>query len=445
MQKLCILLYLKILFACTETEKKECPITSINPTDCQYPRQLIKVKDPFNPCCQITHCICNGQDNGVNKITGVYGEKLHSSIKLKELYEKCTIIRGNLEITYITDTAVEDLSKIFDHLTEVTGYIIVMDVKPISKLDLDLGIFNKLEFKNLRLVRGENVIEGNAILLRHNSQISHFVAPKLEQISNGNVHVDMSNNLCNLQNVVFEGEIFETESQKFTQSFYNQHNSCQHSSFTCENCSLSLDSQKSDHCWSKNQCQEYTKMFCDVCNNRCAFSRSQLKVKSCCPDNCSSGCSESSNGKYRCHKCTQLYNNGVCDSKCSTSLARYEDFCLEKDPETGWACPYSIPLFIKDRECVKKCPRNYMVDEVSNICVICDPDKDPNSKKDYCMIKQKVCPGTGLMSKPTTHKYNQVTVEYLQSIQNASCNTINGNIFISSAFFVRKIARWYSL
>lgn len=438
MQKLFISLFLKILLACTETQKKSCSISSITASDCQYPRQLVKVKDQFNPCCQITHCICKGQENGVNKITGNYGEKLHSSAKLIEIYEKCTIIKGNLEITYITDVSLKDLSKIFDHLTEVTGYIIVMDVKPLSTLDLDLGVFNILEFKRLRLVRGENLIEGNAILLRQNIEISHFLAPNLEQISNGNVHVDMSNSLCNLQHVAFEGEIFETDSQQFMQSFYNQPNSCKHTSFTCENCRLSFDSQKSDNCWSKNQCQEYTKKFCNVCNSRCAFSRSQLKVKSCCPDNCSSGCSVSSNGKYRCHKCTNLYNNGICDSKCSANLARYEDFCLENDPETGWTCPYSIPLFVKDRECVRKCPRNYMVDEESNICVVCDSDKDPNSEKDYCMIKQKVCPGTGLMTKPNIHKYDQVTVQYLQSIQNAGCETINGNIFISSSFLLEK-------
>ncbi|CAI4223107.1 unnamed protein product [Auanema sp. JU1783] len=293
-------------------------------------------------------CFCSGTHNG-RSMAG----SMNRFEDMKAMYENCTRISANLEITHLTAETLgwnrSMMAKpltIFDHIEEVKGYILIYNV--------DLSI---LSFKNLKIIWGDELLDENtrdgALTISNNHNLKEVLMPNLRTVEKGNIHIENNTFLCYLRDKVLWDEILNYEDSRLI-ARPNGFRQCDHTKLA-SNIKCSPACEK-DHCWSRDasQCQ---KLYRTICPEKCHLSKQCYRVRDtddydCCHATCAGGCTGPT--AQDCLACKENSYNGVCVSKCPELMVY--------DRRTATRIPNPNGTYLYDRYCVDKCPDHLLID-----------------------------------------------------------------------------------
>ncbi|XP_046725655.1 receptor tyrosine-protein kinase erbB-3b isoform X2 [Silurus meridionalis] len=332
--------------------------------------------------------VCPGTKNGLSST----GSSVQHYSNLKERYNGCEIIIGNLEITQME----QDFDFSFlKNVREVTGYVLIA-----------ANQFLRLPIEQLRVIRGSTLYEKKwALCVILNFEGQHGLVDlgftHLTEILVGGVQIVNNKYLSyapwiNWQDIVRDSnahvEIIDN-GQKVP-----CHPDC------------------GGYCWgpNKDQCQMLTKTVCaPQCHGRCFGPSPQH----CCNTECAGGCTGPK--ETDCFACQSVNYSGACVPHCPQShIYNKRTFQLEPNPDA---------MYQYGSICLHKCPDHFVVD--GSACVsACPPDKmevEKNGTKhcEPCIgLCPKVCEGTD------PSKSNRQTVDSSNIDSFINCTKVQGNI-----------------
>ena len=113
----------------------------------------------------------------------------------------CRVVLNGLRISDIK----EDLNDLkFPKLTEITGYLMINNVRGLKSL--------KNLFPNLAVIRGNILIHGSALLLTNNSNLENICLESLSYVGRGHLTFENNPKLCYINTVAWK-EFFTSDSQ----------------------------------------------------------------------------------------------------------------------------------------------------------------------------------------------------------------------------------------
>ncbi|EYC21277.1 hypothetical protein Y032_0020g93 [Ancylostoma ceylanicum] len=324
--------------------------------------------------------VCSGTNNG-RSLAG-------SENRIQDLttmYENCTRVYGNVEITHLTKTTLTNWTdadfsrklKIFEHIQEIKGYLLIYNVD-----------IRSIDFPNLKIIWGDDLLDDNsALTLSSNLELKELRMPKLRAIHKGNVRIENSTFLCYLQSRVNWNELLEDDAANRLITSDSAFRQCNPSLMKCTGCR---------HCWSGKQkyCQEEYR---SVCGDKCASQQCYLPANSsdyeCCHEACTGGCT--GRGAHQCVACRELSLDGVCVHQCPPMMVH--------DPKKGMLIPNPKGRYVYDRYCVEECPKELLVERdacVRHCSVGSHHDMTKDSRR--CEPCKGVCPKVCQVTKALT-------------------------------------------
>ncbi|KAM8830774.1 LOW QUALITY PROTEIN: receptor tyrosine-protein kinase erbB-3-like [Synchiropus picturatus] len=323
---------------------------------------------------QTQQVVCPGTQNGLSST----GSQENQYKLLKERYEECQIIMGNLEITQLENNW--DFS-FLKSVREVTGYVLVA-----------MNHFQRLPLDQLRVIRGSTLYEKRfALSVFFNypkdgsSGLRQLQLSNLTEILKGGVQI-INNKYLSYGPWVFWQDVVRDTSATIDISLNGERGSCHKS---C-----------GEYCWgpNKGQCQSLTRTVCaPQCNGRC-FGTSP---RDCCHIECAAGCRGPLD--VDCFACRHFNDSGACIPQCPQTLVyNKQSFQMESNPNAKYQYG-SI--------CVSQCPTHFVVDGSSCLSV-CPPDKmeverGGQRRCEACSgLCPKVCEGTGAEHRQTVDSSN---------------------------------------
>ncbi|XP_023305404.2 epidermal growth factor receptor isoform X1 [Lucilia cuprina] len=322
---------------------------------------------------------------GTKSRLSVPSNREHHYRNLRDRYNNCTYVDGNLELTWLQDPN-SDLS-FLENIREVTGYIL------ISHVDI-----RKVVFPRLQIIRGRTLFNLNV----QDEQFAFFVTyskmfslemPALRDILQGSVGFFNNFNLCHIKSIDWN-EIMSGPTDKYHYNYiYN---------FTlpereCPKCHESCEKG----CWGEgpNNCQKFSKI---NCSPQCAQDRCfGPRPRECCHLFCAGGCTGPT--QKDCIACKNFYDDGVCKEECPP-MQKYNptNYLWEANPEGKYA--YGAT-------CVKECPEHLLKD--SGACVRSCP-AFKMAKDGECIPCNgpcpKSCPGLAILHAGNIESYRGCTV-----------------------------------
>ncbi|XP_077428883.1 receptor tyrosine-protein kinase erbB-3b isoform X2 [Vanacampus margaritifer] len=318
--------------------------------------------------------VCLGTQNGLSST----GSQENQYNLIKERYDSCEIIMGNLEVTQIESNW--DFS-FLKTIREVTGYVLIA-----------MNHFQEIPLEQLRVIRGSSLYERRfalSVFFNYPKEGSHGLRQlglaNLTEILEGGVQI-INNKYLSYSPWVYWRDIIR-DSNASIDIYYNGEKGPCHKS--C-----------GDYCWGPNekQCQILTKTVCaPQCNGRC-FGTSP---RDCCHIECAAGCTGPLD--VDCFACRHFNDSGACVPQCPQALIyNKQTFQMETNPNAKYQYG-SI--------CVSQCPAHFVVDGSS--CVrVCPPDKmeverEGHRRCEPCSgLCPKVCEGTGAEHRQTVDSSN---------------------------------------
>uniref|UniRef100_A0A665X801 receptor protein-tyrosine kinase n=1 Tax=Echeneis naucrates TaxID=173247 RepID=A0A665X801_ECHNA len=333
--------------------------------------------DVFLPCVSV---VCPGTQNDLSST----GSQEHQYNLIRDRYDGCEIIMGNLEITQIESNW--DFS-FLKRIREVTGYVLIV-----------MNHFQEIPLGQLRIIRGNSLYE------RRFALSVFFNYPK--DGSNGLRQLG----LANLTEILEGGvQIINNKYLSYGPWIYWQ-------DIVRDN-SAPIDIHNNGErgvCWEYPSllCVSVTKTVCaPQCNGRC-FGTSP---RDCCHIECAAGCKGPLD--VDCFACRHFNDSGACVPQCpQTLIYNKQTFQMETNPNAKYQYG-SI--------CVSQCPTHFVVDGSSCVSA-CPPDKmeverEGQRQCELCSgLCPKVCEGTGAEHRQTVDSSN------IDSFIN--CTKIQGNI-----------------
>nr|AXK69510.1 epidermal growth factor receptor 1b [Sinonovacula constricta] len=354
--------------------------------------------------------ICRGSSEGLVK----HGTFDHQYALLKQRYENCSFVDGNLELTSLEGDY--DLSFLKD-IEEVDGYVLIVNLYSAY-----------LNLTKLHIIRGRTLFHHKGlnyslyVALNSNPRnelqgLRELQFVSLKEIVRGEVYFYNNNLLCFLNTIRWDDINTEaTPNLRITQDSNDYRRQCPACPAECYN-SYTRDT----HCWGSGpgMCQKlnYIKEMCsESCeaHQRC-FGEGQNE---CCHRECAAGCTGPKNTD--CITCRNFYNEGSCQPFCpqmrkyDTSTFKYVD-----NPDGRYAF---------GALCVKDCPGYLLKD--SNACVLqCPEGKLPEKDTNMCIPCEGTCPKScqGNQDQEFLHKDN------LENFR--GCTMVEGNIKILKVSF----------
>ncbi|KRZ30093.1 Epidermal growth factor receptor [Trichinella pseudospiralis] len=320
--------------------------------------------------------LCSGTENGLNKLE-VHEKKVE---RLRMMYANCTVVHGNLEITYLTaddlkDAGISDLHFLND-IVEVTGYVLIAhnSIKNFSLPSLQI-IWGDKKFRPT----SDQMVSQFGLLVLNNA-FSTFDLSNLRAIHDGSVGIQMNHRMCHWKTIDFRQLLGDNYEKRLI--IRDSYGEC-YTDAVCDSSCL--------HCWGseKRQCQ---KIYRNNCAPQCS-SGMCYDVESpqfCCHPECAAGCFGPSDSE--CYGCSTMRDNGKCVDKCPTPEL-YDPITTQyvKNPDGKYAfnrdcvttCPAHMVVY-KDG-CVSRCPENFTADEGDNVCRPCQ-----GACPKTCIIEQHV-------------------------------------------------------
>ncbi|KAG7520094.1 receptor tyrosine-protein kinase erbB-3-like [Solea senegalensis] len=323
---------------------------------------------------QTHEVVCPGTQNGMSST----GSQENQYNLIKERYDGCEIIMGNLEITQIERNW--DFS-FLKTIREVTGYVLIV-----------MNHFQEIPLGQLRIIRGNSLYERRfalAVFFNYPKDGSNGLRQlglgNLTEILEGGVQI-INNKYLSYGPWIFWQDIIRDSSAAIDIRFNGERGPCHKS---C-----------GDYCWGPNgdQCQILTKTVCaPQCNGRC-FGTSP---RDCCHIECAAGCKGPRD--VDCFACRHFNDSGACVPQCpQTLIYNKQTFQMETNPNAKYQYG-SI--------CVSQCPTHFLVDGSSCVSV-CPPDKKEVEREgqkqcELCSgLCPKVCEGTGAENRQTVDASN---------------------------------------
>ncbi|XP_008279468.1 receptor tyrosine-protein kinase erbB-3-like [Stegastes partitus] len=318
--------------------------------------------------------VCHGTQNGLSST----GSQENQYNLIKDRYDGCEIIMGNLEITQIESNW--DFS-FLKTIREVTGYVLIA-----------MNHFQELPLRQLRVIRGNSLYERRfALSVFFNypkdgsNGLRQLGLTNLTEILEGGVQI-INNKYLSYGPWVYWQDIIRDNSAPIDIQYNGERGPCHKS---C-----------GDYCWGPNvdQCQILTKTVCaPQCNGRC-FGTSP---RDCCHIECAAGCKGPLD--VDCFACRHFNDSGACVPQCpQTLIYNKQTFQMETNPNAKYQYG-SI--------CVSQCPTHFVVDGSSCVSV-CPLDKmeverEGQRQCELCSgLCPKVCEGTGAEHRQTVDSSN---------------------------------------
>ncbi|XP_068997047.1 receptor tyrosine-protein kinase erbB-3b [Embiotoca jacksoni] len=318
--------------------------------------------------------VCPGTQNGLSST----GSQENQYNLIKDRYDGCQIIMGNLEITQIESNW--DFS-FLKTIREVTGYVLIA-----------MNHIQEIPLGQLRVIRGNSLYERRfALSVFFNYQkdgsngLRQLGLTNLTEILEGGVQI-INNKYLSYGPWIFWQDIIRDNSAPIDIQYNGERGPCHKS---CR-----------DYCWgpNKEQCQILTKTVCaPQCNGRC-FGTSP---RDCCHIECAAGCKGPLD--VDCFACRHFNDSGACVPQCpQTLIYNKQTFQMETNPNAKYQYG-SI--------CVSQCPTHFVVDGSSCVSV-CPLDKmeverEGQRQCELCSgLCPKVCEGTGAENRQTVDSSN---------------------------------------
>ncbi|KAM9337473.1 melanoma receptor tyrosine-protein kinase-like [Symphorus nematophorus] len=354
--------------------------------------------------------VCQGMSNQLTLL----GTRENHYDNMVRMYSNCSIILENLEITYTLEH--QDLS-FLRSIQEVGGYVLIAMNEAAS-----------IPLVNLRLIRGQNLYEGQfALLVMSNYNRNHSSATlnytsglkqlqlsSLTEILNGGVKMTHNPLLCNTETIQWSDILDKSSNPSMLFKTDNFTSKCEKCDPGCVNGS----------CWAAgpDHCQKFTKLQCaEQCSRRCRGP----KPIDCCNEHCAAGCTGPR--ATNCLACRAFNDDGTCKDTCPP-LTIY-------DPVTHQVVNNPNAKFTFGATCVKKCPHNYVV--TGGSCVrTCSPgtyevEEDGVQRCKVCDGPcPKVCDGVGVGALTKAMAVNSSNIESFRN-----CTKINGDVSIIETSF----------
>uniref|UniRef100_A0A3P8VDG6 Receptor protein-tyrosine kinase n=1 Tax=Cynoglossus semilaevis TaxID=244447 RepID=A0A3P8VDG6_CYNSE len=328
----------------------------------------------FVLCSGDIQLVCPGTQNRLSST----GSQENQYNMIKERYEGCEIIMGNLEITHIESNW--DFS-FLKTIREVTGYILIF-----------MNHLQEIPLGKLRIIRGNSLYEKSfalSVIFNYPKDGSNGLRQlglgNLTEILKGGVQI-IKNKYLSYGPWVFWQDIIRDSSAPIDIRFNGERGPCHKS---C-----------GDYCWgpNKDQCQILTKTVCaPQCNGRC-FGTSP---RDCCHTECAAGCKGPLD--VDCFACRHFNDSGACVPQCPQNLIyNKQTFQMETNPNAKYQYG-SI--------CVSQCPTHFVVDGSSCVSA-CPQDKtevvrEGQRQCELCSgLCPKVCKGTGAENRQTVDASN---------------------------------------
>ncbi|XP_055920850.1 epidermal growth factor receptor isoform X2 [Eupeodes corollae] len=320
---------------------------------------------------------------GTKARLSVPSNREHHYRNLRDRYNNCTYVDGNLELTWLQDPNL-DLS-FLENIREVTGYIL------ISHVDVKNVVFPRLQIIRGRTLFKLNVQDEEFALFATYSKMYTLEMPLLRDILEGSVGFYNNFNLCNIKTIRWT-EIISGPDDVFNY-VYN---------FTlpereCPKCHESCQ----DGCWGEGpkNCQKFSKI---NCSPQCAQGRCfGPRPRECCHLFCAGGCTGPT--QKECIACKNFYDEGICKEECPP-MQKYNptNYLWESNPDGKYA--YGAT-------CVKDCPEHLLKD--SGACVrVCPSTK--MAKNGECVPCNgpcpKTCPGKEILDSGNIDEFKGCTV-----------------------------------
>ncbi|PWA32047.1 hypothetical protein CCH79_00020389 [Gambusia affinis] len=400
--------------------------------------------------------VCQGTSNQMTMLDNHY-------LKMKKMYSDCNVVLENLEITYIQEN--QDLS-FLQSIQEVGGYVLIA-MNEVSTIPL----------VNLRLIRGQNLYEGNFTLLVMSNYQKNPSSPdvyqvglkqlqlsNLTEILSGGVKVSHNPLLCNMETINWWDIVDKTSNPTMNLIPHAFERQCQKCDPGCVNGS----------CWAPGP---VTKLLCaEQCSRRCRGP----KPIDCCNEHCAGGCTGpratdclvrddflpqeeelkylqvlflfTNEGKWSmrldwCCVCSEASAVPACCVVPHFFLQACRDFnddgtCKDTCPPpkiynraTHQVVDNPNTKYTFGATCVKECPSNYVVTEGACVrsCSAGMLEVDENGKRS-CKpcdgICPKVCDGIGIGSLTNTIAVNSTNIGSFRN-----CTKINGDIILNKNSF----------
>eukprot|EP00064_Thunnus_orientalis_P014425 superscaffoldBa00002497_g14469 len=307
------------------------------------------------------------------------------------MYSNCSVVLENLEVTYILEH--QDLS-FLQSIQEVGGYVLIA-----------MNEAANIPLVNLRLIRGQNLYEGQYALLvmsnynrslssatlNYTSGLRQLQLSSLREILKGGVKMTHNPLLCNIETIQW-WDILDKAS----------------------NPSMLFKMDTFARKFTKLQCAEQ-------CSRRCRGP----KPSDCCNEHCAAGCTGPR--ATDCLACRDFNDDGTCKDACPP-LTRY-------NPKTHHVDKNPNAKFTYGATCVKACPHNYVV--TGGSCVrTCSPGTYEVKENGVQRCKAcdgpcpKACDGVGVGALVNTMAVNASNIESFRN-----CTKINGDVSLIETSF----------
>ncbi|XP_061684538.1 receptor tyrosine-protein kinase erbB-3b [Syngnathoides biaculeatus] len=318
--------------------------------------------------------VCLGTQNGLSST----GSQENQYNLIKERYDTCEIIMGNLEVTQIESNW--DFS-FLKTIREVTGYVLIA-----------MNHFQEIPLEQLRVIRGSSLYERRfalSVFFNYPKDGAHGLQQlglaNLTEILEGGVQI-INNKYLSYGPRIYWQDIIRDSNAAIDIRYNGEKGPCHKS---CGN-----------YCWgpNENQCQILTKTVCaPQCNGRC-FGTSP---RDCCHIECAAGCVGPLD--VDCFACRHFNDSGACVPQCPQALIyNKQTFQMDSNPNAKYQYG-SI--------CVSQCPTHFVVDGSSCVSV-CPSDKMEVERAGHRRCEPctglcpKVCEGTGAEHRQTVDSSN---------------------------------------
>uniref|UniRef100_A0AC34QV93 Receptor protein-tyrosine kinase n=1 Tax=Panagrolaimus sp. JU765 TaxID=591449 RepID=A0AC34QV93_9BILA len=339
------------------------------------------------------------------------------------MYENCTVITGNLELTHISQSDIDDFDRVngtrirppfwfLRHIKEVTGYLFIFQLK-VREVRLD----------SLTIIRGKNLYYPNSTNLGYaffasGNKIEYLTMPKFRRILNGVAYqkIQYSGSLCYLHLKIDKSEFLEGNDNRWITEF-SPNGVCDAETMFCHH------KCRHDRCYGprSDQCQEIYRRNCsEGCESCFVYQEGNVSRSTCCHAECAGGCHGL--GPKNCVACKNFLQDGECVPTCN-GIQVYD-----KTSATTHRRKEEDIRYFYESYCVRECPEKTLIED-ANCVVSCKPGYYRNITGDerHC----KPCPN-GICPK-ICKVGNYLDYKTMQNL--VDCFEIDGNVEILNHAF----------
>uniref|UniRef100_A0A915D6W2 receptor protein-tyrosine kinase n=1 Tax=Ditylenchus dipsaci TaxID=166011 RepID=A0A915D6W2_9BILA len=302
----------------------------------------------------------------------------------------------------------------FEDLEEVTGYILIFNVR-----------VEQITLPKLKIIWGEKQHEGNALQIDSSSGLHYLNMPSLRSIEQGNITIKRSPDLCYMDpnhHFVDYSEFLVNRPEQKVLIIDKFSRNCESLTKPCDRAC-----EKSS-CFGPgpDQCQTIYRRICPSCESNACYVDGQ-NTSRCCDDACAGGCY--GDGKEKCVACKHFEQDDKCVIEC-TGIDIYNPNTKMKE-----SLPDDRKRYYYGRHCVNECPSGTLIED--KYCVTRCSEKfhrDVHKDDRRCVPCSGECPKVCQMTEPI----NSLNIRNF-----VNCSEIEGNIEILNHVFEENLPDVY--